>query len=783
VPDAIVKEGRVQLRDAQGGAFSVPKDELHQALSGGDLRLETPDEFHERSVRTERSTIGQQALTVGEGALRGATFGAGTVVANELGGDEYRQAAVERAATNPRAYAAGEIGGAFAPALLTGGESTLASVARASPTALVGRLGAATSEAVGGVAARVGLGGEGLLASAARAGLRGGAAGAVEGAAYGLGSSAADASLEGVDWTADRALAGLESGALYGAPFGAAAGTGGVVLGRAAKRAAAEVIDTMLAGGRTLRRSVENWAASGAEASWAGKAGDEADTLVARLTRDGAEPERLERLSQRIQDAGYSDASRAEVVEFSKREAAQAIRSKQEMAAEFAAAGARPDGAAISETIAQSAADLKASGLADASRRLRRFAGAPPKTIDEAEALQRRLEGLSTWARESKSPAAPDIEKTVQQVSASIDDVASQVSPEAAANWKAAREGASDWRYLADRLHKVPITDAEVGRIIGVAGLSAGLVTGSILPTVGAALVAGNPAVRQFVRARGGAALGLLASRAALFERGVKEASERLAGSAPVKALSSAVASEGGSGARRLLSAVQTYPRSESRQEIEKQYQNIAGFIAKTQQNPQALQAEIERTLAPVGHQQPEVAIAMAKRVAEDHAWMVQQLPAGYGPKRPLTPLAETHPLPQSEKKRIVSYAQALSNPLSVLDKLSQGNVDWHGLEALKARRPELYQSMRESVAVACAQQQKPLPYKRRVMLSLAFEFQGDESLGAVGAIQASSSALAAPAPGGAPSGGTGKLNAGALKNVGEAQQTPFQSATEGEAA
>jgi hypothetical protein len=783
--DAVVKDGRVQLRGANGQAFSVPKEQLGDALSGGEFRLETPDEFHDRSVRAERSTLGQQALTVGEGALRGATFGAGTVLANEIGGDDYRQAALERAAANPKAYTAGEIGGAVAPALLTGGSGAAGAVARASPTALVGRLGEAAAEGAGALAERVGLGGEGFLSSVARSGLRSGISGAVEGGAYGLGSSAADASLEGVDWTADRALAGLESGALYGGKAGLGLGAGGTALGRGMKAAASEVVDAMLSGGTTLRRAVENWAEETASGSWAGKASEGADSLVSRLTKDGTEPERLERLSARIKEAGYSDASRAEIVDFSKREAARAGQAKAEMAAEFQSAGARPDGAAIGDLIAKSSADLKAAGHADAARRLRRFAGDAPETIEQAEALQRRVEGLASWARDAKSPAATDIARTAEQVSAHIDDAAAQISPEAAANWKSVREEASDWRVLADKLHKVPMSDAEVGRVIGVAGLSAGLLTGSVMPTVGAALLAGNPAVRQFVRARGGAALGVLAQRAALFERGLKRASESLASSAPVAAAGEALSSGSvGKRARQIVSAVQTYPRSESRAETAKHYEQIAGFLAKVQQDPTHLQIETQRALEPFAGQQPEVAIAMAKRITEDHVWLAQQMPSGMGNKQSLTPLAEKHPVPPRDKQRIVSYARALANPASVMDSLAKGNIDWDGITALKARRPELYDSMRWSVALACAQSKKPLPYKRRIMLSVAFEFQGDPSLAAVNRIQASGTLPAAPDAQSAPTGGgTGRLNTSSLQGTGDAQQTPFQAATQGEAA
>jgi hypothetical protein len=83
---------------------------------------------------------------------------------------------------------------------------------------------------------------------------------------------------------------------------------------------------------------------------------------------------------------------------------------------------------------------------------------------------------------------------------------------------------------------------------------------------------------------------------------------------------------------------------------------------------------------------------------------------------------------------------------------MSKGRVDWDGIEALKARRPDLWAQMQQAVQFACAQASDQLPYRRKIMLSLAFEFQADPSLGNVAGIQASGT-LPPPTqpPGGAP--------------------------------
>jgi hypothetical protein len=142
----------------------------------------------------------------------------------------------------------------------------------------------------------------------------------------------------------------------------------------------------------------------------------------------------------------------------------------------------------------------------------------------------------------------------------------------------------------------------------------------------------------------------------------------------------------------------------------------------------------------------------MAQQIAGDHAWLASKVPAAMGARQSLTPQAEPRPIPRAAKEKLVNYANALADPVSVLEKMSGGRVDWDGIEALKGRRPDLWGQMQQSVMFACAQSGDQLPYRRKIMLSLAFDFQADPSLGNVAGIQASGQMPPPePVPGGAP--------------------------------
>lgn len=730
-------EGRIRMKDETGAARSVTREEYAQAIRAG-YTPQTAEEAERHEIKKQRSTGVEQLKTVGEGALRGATFGLGTAALAELGGEEYREAANERSAENPNLALAGEIGGAVVPSLFTGGAGVAGSLARATPAALAGRAAVATERAVAALSARAGLAGKGLLKTATRDVLKGGAGAGLEGAAYGMGSSLADAALEDTEWTAERALAGAADGGLYGLTFGGAFGLKKAVAKSAAEKAARFAVDGMRDGTMTLKKAIENWAEERGASVVAGKA-DDADHLIARLTNDGTDAARIERISEKVKAAIPEGGSRAEVAAVARGEAEAAAARKLQAAGELRATGLRVDPTDMQNVLSDAAETMRAAGTKDhlaAARKLETLGKRKVSTLEAADALHADVEQVVAWASQSARTALPDLEKAARGLSGRVDEAAASAGPEAQAIWSGVRQEASDWKDLAGRLGSTKLTDAETGKLIGVLGLGASLATGTPLPSLAAAGVAFSPAAREFVANRGGAALSWIASRAGLAEKSLTATAKKIAGGDPIGAIKGAIGGGKASPHRSIIDSIQTYPVE--REHKKKSFEEARKAVYDYQANPASTLARIEKAIAPIAHDQPEVAVAMAQRVSGDYAWLASKLPVPMSrADTSLTPVMEEERLPAREQIRFANYAEALSSPMSVFASIANGHVNWDGIEALKARRPDLWNSMRFRVIQSLNEVENPPPFRKRIMLGLAFDFSSDWSMGNVRKIQA----------------------------------------------
>src|SRR6478609_7198501 len=243
IPEAIAageahaKAGRVAVRDSSGTVGTIDASELGKP----GFQLLSDDELERARIHEQRSTLGQQALTVGEGAARGLTLGGSDVVATGLLGDEYRKGAEERAQENKKLAIGSEIGGAIIPSVISGGEGAaiegaslaaraergaglLSKAARYAPSAIVSRGGQAIERGVAGI---VGEAAANPLARMAQRAAALGASGAVEGGLYGAGNAVSEAALDGTPITAEKVLGGFGHGALFGGALGAGLGGAG----------------------------------------------------------------------------------------------------------------------------------------------------------------------------------------------------------------------------------------------------------------------------------------------------------------------------------------------------------------------------------------------------------------------------------------------------------------------------------------------------------------------------------------------------------------------------
>lgn len=219
---ARVQTGELQLApdefyDVVGpnGHEYVPGSEVQDRLAAG-YQLQDPLATRERRQEfQDEARYGDSPLAAGAlGAARGVTFGLSDVVADAVGAERAVDQFRER---NPLASTIGEIGGAVAPALLSGGTSLAASGAKAGGTAA--RIASMTPA---GATARLGriIAGTGeakLLTRVARSAAGAGA----EGALFNAGSYVSDIALGDAELSGEAFVASMGEGALWAAPFGA----------------------------------------------------------------------------------------------------------------------------------------------------------------------------------------------------------------------------------------------------------------------------------------------------------------------------------------------------------------------------------------------------------------------------------------------------------------------------------------------------------------------------------------------------------------------------------
>lgn len=232
----------IKVYNQQGELGTIPEEQVASAVRLG-YRVATPEDLAIEKTREEYGGLSGQLGALATGALSGATLGLSDIALKELGAEE----ALKAYRTLPELQTTrtiAEVGGAIAPALLTGGTGVAARVAAATPAGLAARAGQAASAAVG---ARLGAAATGISGTAARFAVQGATEAALQGIGQETARLAVDNELSG-ERIGQIAVAGLTSAAV-----GAGIGAGLGALGGAVNRAA-EAIPPALEGTNLGRR-------------------------------------------------------------------------------------------------------------------------------------------------------------------------------------------------------------------------------------------------------------------------------------------------------------------------------------------------------------------------------------------------------------------------------------------------------------------------------------------------------------------------------------------------
>lgn len=231
-------EQQVKVRNLDTGELgTVPASQAAAAIRSGSFEQVSGEEYRKAEIAERRKGLGQTALAGIEGIGRGASFGGTDYLARKLA-PEYANEMAERKEAHPIVSTTGEIAGAVAPVLLSGGTGAVAKGASLAPTSLAARLGEGAASVGRAV---VGEGAPSLLGRMAQRAVPMAAQGATEGALYGAGQAVSEAALGDEQLTAERLVAGMKGGALAGLIGGGTLGAG-LELGKYAGQKALAIV-------------------------------------------------------------------------------------------------------------------------------------------------------------------------------------------------------------------------------------------------------------------------------------------------------------------------------------------------------------------------------------------------------------------------------------------------------------------------------------------------------------------------------------------------------------
>jgi hypothetical protein len=735
---------KVPIRTDVGRLLEATPEEAFAHLQKGTGTLASD---HELAVQ-QHETAGSYAAAAGEGLARGAMAGFSDPVAiaaaRTLGGDEAAEAVrrhlVEQREFHPYVAGAGEVVGAVAPALLSGGGSAAAEgaglarggleAATALPRALAGA-GGAVERGVAAILPEA----ESMVGRAAAKAASGAAGAAVENAGWAVGHAVDEDALNGgnTSLTAEQLLAAAGHGALLGGPVGGA--THGLLsLGREALAGTGERMTGF------LREQADRQAsrAVGVEDRAAADVGGPAAvgrTLHSEGIFGGSLGEaavKAEELAPRVEAAKAQTAERiASIIE--KSDATMPVSSV-----------VKPIDDLISSKLAVSD-DKAVTALQgyrdDFLRKLR----VDPEAIADADVPIRDIfrERQALGAALDKAPA--ELRSDLSALHKQIADREVQGIEEAGGMGGELLALQTKYSHLeiAQRAIAESESRASAGagaaRAAGWAGGAAGAAVGGMLGGGTGAFVGrsvGRDLAQSLEGGRGGAASAFALDKLhhlVTADQVVQDVTKRI-----------------DSGLRGYVSrTVEAVTRGASPEmptrKLPGNHSLAATYDRKAEQiraltNPALAHDRLTESIGTLASHAPKLAGALSSLATSDAQYLATILPPRPPPSSLLQPHLKQQPPSEAEMAKFLRLSSILDKPLTAIDKLRKGTLLQDEADLLRDRRPGLFGQIQESAMRAIAGRSTELPHPKRVALGvlLGIPTEASQSPDFVATMQAS---------------------------------------------
>jgi hypothetical protein len=747
--------GAVPVRNRDGDVGTVPADQIQDALHDG-YTLSNDQELHQAQLQKKHGGLGGIAAAGAEGAARGLSFGLSDAAARAID-DDYANQMKERQEVHPIAATVGEVGGALAPILASGGAAaageglTAGSLVRGAgilPRAVAGA-GEAAGAAARGI---VGTGAKGILGQVAQRAAPMAVQGAVEGAAYGVGHEISEAALGDTQLTAERVLAGAGKGALFGGGAGAVLGTTEAAVSRAADAG------LKLVG----KESVEDFFRSFANERTI-KALGATQRDIQRLGNTPAQVEqRMEQISDSVLNYRFKDGEKlfratsstdelADKTARAMNEEGSRIGSIYKQADKAIARGEAQgpqldrffqelDEQVLKPLVQSDSASMRARAqkILDETGSLRNAAAeGEPITVERLVKARQDIQKVIQPPKPAQMgmPAPPpehaeqliaarsllqdEIDRTIAGVGGEL-GTEYQTAKRLFGDFKDANKLASRWsvRDLGNRA--VSPTDYLTGIGSGVSAAAAGM--GGVA-SLGTGLL--TSAAHNLVRERGSAVLASMADGMA----------NKIASLNAARTAAAIADRELERGVQELLGPALAAPKAEAaiaRAAQQTAYERHAEQVQQMAGSPEAVTNRLAAQLGPIEPHAPQLAAGIAGIQARKLEYLKSQLPPSAAPIAGvlgLQPHLEPRaPLPgaQAEFLRKVNAAE---HPREIPARLGKGELTPEDAEVLTRLFPEWKRQIQDRVLTTLAKTQTPLSFQARMQLGYIFDAPVDAAL------------------------------------------------------
>lgn len=745
--------GQVPVFTPGLGVRLVDAKDAPEALKGG-ARLATETEHHQAVMEDRYSgAVEGYALPFAAGAARGASLGLSDSALAAVGGDGVRKRLLDYQEYSSGASLAGEVAGVAGSALL-GNEG--------GAVGLVSKLG-------GGIERGVAKGlGSGLAArTAGRV-----AGGATEGAIYAAGKAEGDASLHNEQLTTEKALSAIGHGALFGAAGNALLGGAGDGLRRLAGREQGEATallsrhPTEASEGTSLGDSLQKAADVKTIKALGGSAGD-----LSGLER--SVPGGFRRVAQDIR--GDIEASTGKSIGFHNKESLHdyATARVEELGAnqgrmlrrlDEAKTGISPDVGGFArkiqeELIAPNTVQLpvghmvrtatgemkaleaavtvakpgQAQVVKAAEQWLSEVGGAyggKAPTFTEWHQARRALDKQINFASRNASPEMDALKQIrglmEKELEVSGEAAAKSVGSAFADEYRAGKSLYQSVRKAQD------LTERGVARELAnnsfglgaTIGAATGLATGGPLGSIAMGLAG------KVVKDRGDMMAADLLHRAANIA-GVTSLAARTDAtiSKGVQALLGAKAPVAATTASAVRIPVAPLGVALSGN-LKGDFAKVSKAVVDAQANPTRTTDRVAKALGPEAGKSPRIASAATQIMIGDIDFLHKALPPPRLDAFSLQPHLQTGSrASDTEMGKFLDQAKVLASPTIVIDKAIEGTLSRHEVDALKERRPEMYDAIRNSVLEQVTTTTKEIPYDRRIQLGILLDIPTDRTL------------------------------------------------------